>query len=330
MEPAEEAAQRDAIGVVVPAYNAGRIIGACLQGLSAAGFAPGAIHVVDDGSTDATAEICRAAGVGLTRLPGNSGAAAARNAGIAAAGGEVIFFVDADVVVAPDARRVLTAFFAAHPDHAAVFGAYDDDPGDPGRVSRIRNLLHRHVHLKNAGPAVTFWTGCGAVRRRDLEAVGGFDPALPMMEDIALGMDLARSGRRIALVPALQGKHLKRWTLLSMARTDLLHRAIPWARLMRSERGRTLPDVLNIDATARVSVLAVAASLGGAALALPAPWAGLTVTMIALAVLAAANAAFLRRLGQDEGTRTALVAIPTLWVHYLCGGLGFAWVRLRG
>lgn len=318
------------ISVVVPAHNAAKTIGACLDGLLSAGFSESAIRVVDDGSSDGTAAICAKAGIAVDRLPGNSGASAARNAGAAAARGEILFFVDADVVVAPDCAAVLTAFFDTHGGHAAVFGAYDDDPGHPARVSRIRNLLHRHVHLKNAGEAVTFWTGCGAVRRRDFDAVGGFDTGLEMMEDIAFGMDLARTGRKIQLLPALQGKHLKRWTLWSMARTDLLHRAVPWARLLRSGRGRDLPKVLNIDRTSRISVLAVALSLAALLLGPFAPVASLAIMLGALAILVASNRQFLRSLMVAEGPLTALVAIPTLWIHYFCGGLGFAWVLAKG
>ena len=56
--------------------------------------------------------------------------------------------------------------FAADPTLSALFGAYDDLPAAPGIVSNFRNLLHHHVHHRNAGPAETFWTGLGAVRRR--------------------------------------------------------------------------------------------------------------------------------------------------------------------
>lgn len=318
------------ISVIVPAYNAAEYLPACLDGIAAAGLPSDCVVVVDDGSTDDTPAIARAAGARLVQLPGNTGAGLARNAGVAEANGDILLFVDADVVLAPDAPEVLREFFKSHPDYAAVFGAYDDDPADPSPVSRIRNLLHRWVHVTNAGEAFTFWTGCGAVRAADFRAIGGFSPDHRLMEDIHLGMALTAAGRRIRILPALQGKHLKRWTFASMARTDLFARAIPWARLLRQTRGERPPHGLNTNLTGKISVAAVAASL----LALPAlvvaPLFALSAMLVALGVMIWANRHFIARLWTDEGPTTALVAGPVLWVHYFCGGLGFAWVIVRG
>ena len=315
------------IGVVVPAHQAADTLGPCLEALAVAGFAPGQITVSDDGSRDATARIAAAAGVRLVRSERARGAAAARNAGAADVPGEVILFVDADVCAAPDARRVIARRLAAEPGTAAVFGAYDDDPAAPGTVSRFRNLLHRHVHLESAGEVASFWTGLGAVRRPAFEAAGRFDEGRRMMEDVAFGMTLARMGERIVLDPALQGKHLKRWTLAGMARTDLHDRAIPWAELLIQE-GARLPEGFNVGWAGRASVLAVAASL----IALPLlawPALGGAILALAAAALTLANRRFLRGQFRDEGPPAALAAVPLLWLHYLCGGLGFAWVRLR-
>ena len=136
------------IDVVIPAYQAAAYIGECVRAAVAAGLPPEAIFVVDDGSNDGTAAAARAAGAVCLATGGNRGAAAARNRGAAAGRGDVVLFVDADVVVAPDTRRVLEALFAGSPDIAAAFGAYDAGPRAPGMVSRFRNLLHRHVHLQ--------------------------------------------------------------------------------------------------------------------------------------------------------------------------------------
>lgn len=317
-----------AIGVVIPARDAEATLGACLAAARAAGFAPGEVVVADDGSTDGTGAIARAAGVRHLRAERPSGAAAARNRGAAAAPGDAILFVDADVCMAPDAREVVSRRFAAEPDLAALFGTYDDDPAAPGTVSRFRNLLHRHTHLESAGEVASFWTGLGAVRREAFDAVGGFDEGRRMMEDVALGMALTRAGRRVVLDPALTGKHLKRWTLRGMARTDYHDRAIPWSRLLRDE-GAALPTSLGVGWSGRASVLAVAATL--AALPLSAvPPLGAAIGAGGLAALGWANRRFLRRQWRGEGAAAAVAAVPLLWVHYLCAGLGYARVRLLG
>ena len=60
--------------------------------------------------------------------------------------GEILFFVDSDVAVAPDAVSRVLAVFDRHQDVAAVFGSYDASPNAPGVVSQYRNLLHHFVH----------------------------------------------------------------------------------------------------------------------------------------------------------------------------------------
>ena len=226
---------RPRLSVVVPVYNDARNLAECLAALRAAEIPGCELIVVDDASPDDSADVARQAGAVVITLPQNSGPAAARNRGAAAATGEVLFFVDADVAVAPDAVRRVDDAFAADPDLAALFGSYDDAPRAPGMVSQYRNLLHHWVHQQGNPEASTFWAGCGAVRRATFLEVGGFDAGLfrrPAIEDIELGYRLRRRGHRIRLDKDLQGKHFKGWTLYSVIKTDILSRAVPWSRLV--------------------------------------------------------------------------------------------------
>jgi glycosyltransferase involved in cell wall biosynthesis len=195
--------------------------------------------------------------------PPGVGPAAARNLGTSRCGADVIVFVDSDVEVHPDALERIALHFAADPELAAVFGAYDDRPAHPGLASRYRNLLHHHVHAGAAGEAETFWAGLGAVRRRDFEALGGYDAGRfpkPSVEDIELGMRLRRRGGRIVLDPLIRGRHLKAWTPLDIARTDFARRGVPWARLLlRDREGST---ALNLGWRRRASAAASVALLG--------------------------------------------------------------------
>jgi GT2 family glycosyltransferase len=167
--------------------------------------------------------------------PHGLGPAGARNLGARQASGDVLVFVDADVEVHADAFARIRSAFDDDQGLAAVFGSYDDDPGAGGVVSDFRNLLHHHVHQDGAGAATTFWAGLGAIRRDVFLALGGFDEERfpkPSVEDIELGMRVHAQGGRILLDPAIQGKHLKAWTLVNMAKTDLLRRGVPWLRLV--------------------------------------------------------------------------------------------------
>src|SRR5262249_50067799 len=158
------------------------------------------IVVVDDASTDDSSTVASRLGARVFRLPANAGPAAARNHGARHASGDILFFVDADVVVGPDAIARVGAALGRHPATAAVFGSYDATPVDSGIVSRYKNLLHHYVHQSGAAEASTFWAGCGAIRRAAFEEVGGFDEARyrrPSIEDIELGYRLRRAGHRI-------------------------------------------------------------------------------------------------------------------------------------
>jgi glycosyltransferase involved in cell wall biosynthesis len=312
------------IAVAVPARNAAWCIDRCLGGLVAAGFAPDAVTVVDDGSRDDTAARARAAGVRV--LPGDGrGAAAARNRAVAGSTADVLLFVDADVVVHPDLRTRLEAFLREHPEVDAVFGAYDDAPACTGVVGRYRNLLHHFVHTQGPRRPRSFWTGCGAVRRGAFERLGGLDPRQRMMEDVEFGLRLTAAGGIVALEPALQGKHLKCWSLPDMVRTDLLDRAVPWSRLMLAQGG--LSGELNLSAAHRASAILSAFAVLGLLGAPVAPAAQVLAATV-LAALVAINAAFFRLLLQRGGWRTALAGLPLHIVHYVCAMAGLGWVVL--
>jgi glycosyltransferase involved in cell wall biosynthesis len=185
--------------------------------------------------------------------PSHLSPAAARNLGSRQASGDVLVFVDADVEVQRDAFVRIRSAFENDADLAAVFGSYDDDPGAPGLVSDFRNLLHHYVHHQGAGAATTFWAGLGAVRRDVFLELDGFDEERfpqPSVEDIDLGSRLHANGRRIVLDPRIQGKHLKQWTLSSMAETDLLRRGVPWLRLVLEGRSRS--TALNLGWSHRI------------------------------------------------------------------------------
>jgi glycosyl transferase family 2 len=235
------------LGVVIPATDSPQTLQRCLAALEAGTRKPDSLAVLAE--------------------PAGIGPAAARNLGAAECEADVLVFVDSDVEVHPEALALIERRFAAEPDLAALFGAYDDDPADPALTSRYRNLLHHHVHAEGAGEAETFWAGLGAVRRARFEAVGGFDAELfpqPSVEDIELGMRLRRLGARIVLDPQIRGRHLKGWTPVSMVRTDFGRRGVPWARLLLRQGGDS--TALNLGQRRRASA-AVSVALLGALLA---------------------------------------------------------------
>jgi GT2 family glycosyltransferase len=246
------------LSVVIPVHNGASTLPRLLERLITDSHPPEEIVVVDDGSDDGSAQIAAEFGVRVLTLAGGPyGPAYARNRGAEAAAGDVLFFLDADVVVHPDTLARLRAALDTYAEDDAFFGSYDAHPPARGLVSRYKNILHHYVHQRSRMEADTFWAGCGAVRREAFFAVGGFDEsyARPSIEDIEFGVRLRRAGYRIRLCPAIQVTHWKRWSLRSWLRTDIVHRAVPWTRLILQE-GR-VPTSLNLDHRSRWSALLV-------------------------------------------------------------------------
>ena len=311
------------IRVIIPAHNAAWCIQACLSGLFSAGFERDEITVVDDSSTDATAALARQTGVTVVLQPSQLGAAAARNRGARDAEADILFFVDADVVVHSDVRERLLDFFRLQPGIDAVFGAYDDRPSCPSLTSKYRNLLHHYVHCQGPDRPGSFWTGCGAVLRTAFERLEGFDERQRMMEDVEFGMRLKQAGGVVALYSRLQGKHLKSWSVLGMARADLFDRAIPWSRLMLFGPG--LSKELNMNREHRLSAVLTVLIGFGVACAPFAP-AGLALTAASSAAFLAVNRDFFLLVRRCAGRRAALAAIPLHVLHYACAVAGLGWV----
>ena len=310
--------------MIVPVHDGGAEFRRCLAALASLRPQPGEILVVDDASRDASPRLAREAGFRVVRRDTRGGPAAARNQGAAVAGGEIFFFLDADVEPRPDVVARVVGHLAGAGAVDAVIGSYDDAPGADGFFSQYRNLLHRWVHQRSRSRATTFWGACGAVRREAFEAVGGFDPAYrtASVEDIELGGRLVAAGYRIRLDKELEVKHLKRWTALSMVRADLLRRAIPWTRLIHRQ-GR-LPDDLNLAVRERWSALAAVAALAGA---LAAPFLGpaaAVAALLALAVVFALNLDLYRFFHRRRGPAFAVAAAVCHGVYLLYATFGFA------
>src|SRR5690349_5186214 len=89
----------NAISIIVPVYNGGQCLLDCLSALKTEGCPDSEIIVVDDGSTDNSADLALELGARVLRLSENGGPSVARNHGVRQARGDILFFVDADVVV---------------------------------------------------------------------------------------------------------------------------------------------------------------------------------------------------------------------------------------
>jgi GT2 family glycosyltransferase len=312
------------VSVIVPFYNRPDQLAECLAAIRQASGPEVELIAADDGSTADAPAVARALGARVVRLDRNQGPGPARNAGAGLAAGEILLFVDQDVVVTPGTIERVVRTLDQRPEVAALFGSYDAAPRAPGTVSQFRNLLHHYVHQQEDAEASTFWAGCGAVRRAVFQSVGGFESS-PGLEDIELGYRLRQQGHRILLDRDLQVKHLKVWTLRSMIRTDIVLRAAPWARLVL--RTGAAPAVLNLRRGQRWSVALTGIGL---ALVLLAPFAPILLLPAgaAVAAIVALNLGFYRFLRRVKGAWFALAGVPLHLIYFTCCGVGAAWALL--
>lgn len=318
---------RSTLAVVIPAYNAEATLPACLDALGRSERRPDEIILFDDGSTDATAALARAAGVTVISNGSSAqGPAIGRNLGAAAARSDLVAFVDADVAVWPDALARLEAPLLAG-EAVASFGSYDDRPKSRRFSALYANLRHHWVHQQGNRQAFTFWSGLGSIRSDTFRALGGFDPTFdkPSIEDIELGIRILESGGKIRLVKEARGTHHKDWGLLQLWKTDIFCRAIPWARLMHSGRGRA--DDLNISQRERASAIAAHLIwLVAAATMWDAAW--WPALVIAMAAYVALNLRFFAFLFRSASIRAAVAGIVLHWCYHLYASVTYVLVAL--
>lgn len=282
------------------------------------------VLVVDDSSTDDTASIAARLGARVMPSGGRLGPGAARNEAARVAEGEILWFVDADVIIHDDAAHYMHEGFA-EPGVVAVFGSYDDQPPAQNFLSQYKNLVHHYYHHRGRKEASTFWAGCGAVRKDAFLAVGGFDVERykrPSIEDIELGYRLRQAGGKILLFPELQSTHLKVWRLANLIHTEVFCRAIPWSRLMIEQTG--VVDDLNVSSMERLrAVLAGLFLLAGvAAIAGFVPW---WAVLVAAALATWVNRSLLALFYRRKGLLFAIMGLGFHQLYYLYSSLAFVY-----
>ncbi len=320
-----------ALSVIIPVRDSLPELHQCLQALSSNQGPLTELIVVDDCSSADVAEVAAQYGARYFRLPLHQGPAAARNQGAQHAAGEIFIFIDADVMVAPNTLTIIREKFDSNPDLDALFGSYDDSPQHTDFCSSYKNLLHHYTHQHSEEEATTFWSGCGAIRKKAFEDVKGFDEGtypVASIEDIDLGLRLRQKGLKIQLVKRLQVKHLKKWTLGSLVRTDIFQRAVPWTKLI--VRSGYLPHDLNLSWESRLSTFLVAVSILLLAVihraTILGPRASFSLALVFAAIVASLlilngklYSCFLRK----RGPAFSAAAILFHWIYLLYSGTVF-------
>ncbi|HET9648489.1 MAG TPA: bifunctional polysaccharide deacetylase/glycosyltransferase family 2 protein [Microlunatus sp.] len=219
---------RPPVSVIVPAYNEELGIAATVRSLAITDYPTVEVIVVDDGSTDATADVVTALGlpnVRLLRQP-NAGKPAALNTGLHAASHEIVVMVDGDTVFEPDAITELV-----RPISRAEVGAVSGNT----KVGNRSGLLGRWQHIEyvigfNLDRRMFDELGCvptvpgaiGAFRRRAIADAGGISTET-LAEDTDLTIAIGRAGWRVVYAPDARA-----WTEVPATLSQLWRQRYRW------------------------------------------------------------------------------------------------------
>lgn len=259
-------------------------IGRCLEAAFACRYGDFEVIVADDCSEDGSLAIIEQFPCRLVRLDRHGGASAARNAGAAAARGELLFFTDADCLLREDALAIAAECHARLGPGVIVGGTYTPDPYDADFFSRFQSVFVNHSEARQGGNADYAAGHALAIAAEDFRHSGGFaENFLPVAEDVEFSHRLRRAGFRIVIEPGLQVRHIFGFSLGRSLR-NAAFKAQHWTRYSLRNR-----DILADSGTASTELKAnVLFCLAGLALllagALASYWPMLLVAALPFAV----------------------------------------------
>ncbi len=308
------------VSVIIPVYNAEETVEGCLESVFSSDYKDFEVIVVDDKSTDRSLDIATEFSCNVVRMAKNSGAAAARNKGAEASHGEILFFLDSDIIVEKNTIEQIAKTFQSKPEISALFCSYQINTIPDNFFSVYKNLIHHHTHQTSCEGAATFCGGFGAMKRDVFFRFEGFDESYRSLEDMELGYRLYQSGYKIYLNKEIQVTHCKKYTFLSLIISDVINRAIPWTQIMLNKK------IFRNDLNTKINnVLSVPLSL---LLLLNIPllffWPKCRYPFILLLVFfLALNSDFYLFVLREKGGLFTLKTILMNWFNYLYSGAGW-------
>ncbi len=208
------------ISIIIPNYNGGTTLGACLDAVFKYKDSACEVTVVDDCSDDASRDIVARYPCRLVCLPERKGTSAARNAGARVSTGTVFFFIDADCLLKEDTIPAIRRQLSTPRPHLIIGGTYTPKPADPGFFSFYQSAFINYFETKNMSRPDYIATHAMLIYADIFRSSGGFreDFPLPILEDVELTHRLRSAGYTLMVDPGIQVRHIFNFTLLRSLR----------------------------------------------------------------------------------------------------------------
>ena len=197
------------ISIIIPVYNSSLTLNECLTSLFKSTYRNFEVIIVSDNCTDNSVEIAKKYKTKIIDLLENKGPANARNVGSKSADGDILLFIDSDVILSPNSLNIITDNFS-NEEVNAIQGIYSHNPNYKTLATQFyQSYLSYYVWSKDKKYASTLVTGCFSIRKKIFEKMDGFDVNIKnaSCEDEKFGYSLIANGYKILIVRNLQVEH---------------------------------------------------------------------------------------------------------------------------
>ncbi len=198
------------LSVIIPVYNRGDVLRNCLEAVFADADGQTEIIVVDDGSTDNTADVAREFPCRLICNESQKGRGFSRNIGAKDSCGDILVLIDSDAVISPGTIQAVRDVFKNDPEAAAATGLPRAENPCQGFVSHYKSLYMNFI-FGSLPQQVDFLHGSLSAFRRTVftgDDLPLYDEEL-YCDDIDMGLQLSRAGKKIVFCPKMSFVHLK-------------------------------------------------------------------------------------------------------------------------
>ena len=254
--------QQPRFSVVIPNMNGAATLRETLEAIFSTGYQNLEVIVVDDGSTDSSALIAEEFDVRLLQHKLCRGAASSRNDGAEAARGEVIIFMDSDVIIPPDTFRIIERDLT-DPAISGVIGLFQPETRFNDFCTGYKNFYMHYTYRKLPERVQIFFTSIAAIRKEIFDRSGGFDTAYrgSSIEDMEFGLRITESGYQILLDQNLQVEHLKEYNFATLIKTGFLRASGVAKIILRDRLRRKKPSAYHTASPAFAGSIVLASGL---------------------------------------------------------------------